>query len=277
MKDIIISMLTAILGSSFATGSEALKTSVSSYNATAFEFAHTVNSVAVKPVAASIVAIVLVIELARITTRYEGDQKTGTQVVAAAVLKAVLLIVAIQNVDLILGAINEAGEKIIGATSALTPDAKAGELSEAVSSAVEDMDTIDKAGLMLVLFVPWLLATLGSIAVKIVVFIRFAELYILSSAATLPLAFLGNQDTKGISIGYLKRYGGAVLHGVMIIIIVAIYSMFQLDAIDLSAVTGDTLLSTVTGNIGALIAGPVFFLFLIFGSGKLARSMLGDG
>ncbi|MEW6872494.1 type IV secretion system protein [Trueperella pyogenes] len=277
MKDIIISMLTAILGSSFATGSEALKTSVSSYNATAFEFAQTVNSVAVKPVAASIVAIVLVIELARITTRYEGDQKTGTQVVAAAVLKAVLLIVAIQNVDLILGAMNEVGEKIIGATSALTPDAKAGELSEAVSSAVEDMDTIDKAGLMLVLFVPWLLATLGSIAVKVIVFIRFAELYILSAAATLPLAFLGNQDTKGISIGYLKRYGGAVLHGVMIIIIVAIYSMFQLDAIDLSAVTGDTLLSTVTGNIGALIAGPVFFLFLIFGSGKLARSMLGDG
>lgn len=277
MGDIIIAMLEAILGGNFATGSEALETSVASYNSTAYDFAQTVNATAVKPVAASILAIILVLELARISTRYEGDSKSGTQVAAAAILKAVLVVVAIQNVDLILAAINEVGELIIADTSELTPDVTSAGVSDTIREAVNDMSTIDKAGLMLVLFIPWLLSILGGVALKIVIFIRFAEIYILSAAATLPLVFMAHPETKSIAVGYLRRYGGAVLHGAMIIIIVAIYSAFQFDGIDLGAVTSDNLLSTMVSNIGLLIAGPVFFLFLVFGSGRLARSMLGDG
>ena len=63
----------------------------------------------------------------------------------------------------------------------------------------------------------------------------------------------------------------------MIMVIISIYSFFQLDTLDLSAATSDNLLSTVMSQFALLLIGPVFFLFLIFGSSRLARSMLGDG
>lgn len=277
MGDIIVSMLETILGGTFAGGTDSLATSVADYNSGAHDFARNVNDVAVKPIAASIVAIILTLELVRISSRYEGDSRSGTQVVAAAILKAVLLIIAIQNVDLILDAMNEVGELIIGNMANLNQEVRGQELSDDVRQTVKDMGNVDKAGMMIVLFFPFLLSIVAGFAVKIMIFIRFAELYILSAAATLPLAFLGNQETKSITIGYLRRYGGAVLHGVMIMVIISIYSFFQLDTLDLSAATSDNLLSTVMSQFASLLIGPVFFLFLIFGSSRLARSMLGDG
>ncbi|VDG75783.1 Uncharacterised protein [Actinobaculum suis] len=277
MGDIIISMLESIFAGSFASGAQSLRTSIIEYNESAYHFAQNVNTAAVKPVAAVIVGIILVLELARISIRYTGEQKAATQVVCVALVKSALLIIAIQHTDLILAAMNGAGDAIIGATSDLTPAVTDQQLPESLRQAVEDTSMMDKAGLMLVLFIPWLLAAVGSIAVKIVVFIRFAELYVLSAAATLPMAFLGNPDTKSIAIGFLKRYGGVVLHGVMIVIIIAVYSSFQFSGIDLAGLTGDNLLSELTKNFGALIGGPVVFMYLLFGSGRLARSMLGDG
>lgn len=277
MDDIIISMLQSILGTSFANGADGLKHTVATYNTSAWEFANTLNSTAVKPVAASIVAIVLVLELARISSRFDGDQKLGVQLVANCMIKAVLVIVAIQNVDLVLGAINEVGERIITNTVTITPAAHDNILPSTVSDAVESMGTVDKAGTLLVLFVPWLLAVTGSLAVKVIVFVRFAELYILSSCATLPLAFLGHPETKSITVGYLRRYGGVVLQGVMIFVIIAVYSKFQINGMNWEGIDGDNMLSRLTTNIGELVAGPVFFMVLMLGSSRLAKALLGEG
>lgn len=277
MDEIILAMLDSIMGSSFVAGTAALRSTVAQYNESAFHFANTINSVAVKPVAAMIVAIILVLELARISTRYDGDQKTGTQVVAAAVLKGCLIVVAIMNVDLILGAINEVGDTIIAGTDEIIVQSPDRGAQGSIYEAIKDASYFDKAALIVVLFFPWLFSVLGGIAVKVMVFIRFAELYILSAAATLPLAFLGHEETKSIAVGYLRRYGGVVLHGVMIIIITNIYVMFQVDSFDLGEVTSDNVLSMLTSDIGQVMVGPLFFLFMMFGSGKLARAMLGDG
>lgn len=122
MDDIIVSMLETILGGTFAGGTDSLATSVADYNTGAYDFARNVNDVAVKPIVASIVAIILTLELVRISSRYEGDSRSGTQVVAATILKATLLIIAIQNVDLILDAMNEVGELIIGNMANISHD-----------------------------------------------------------------------------------------------------------------------------------------------------------
>ncbi|WP_284883143.1 hypothetical protein [Actinotignum timonense] len=278
MAGIILAMLTAIFGGSFAGGVDDLKTDIASYNQSAFEFCTSLNSVAVKPVAATILAIILVLELARLSTRYEGDSKSGTQQIALALLKAALILIAIANVDLILSSINEAGEKITAGVVAQSPDTVAGgDLPASVKTAVDDLGLADKAGLMLVLFLPWLLSIVASIGVKIIVLLRFAEIYILSAAATLPLVFLSHPETKSIGVGYLRRYAGAVLHGVVIILCITIYSYFQVEMVDVNSLTGDNMLSTLTANLAGLIAGPVFFLTLLFGSSRMAKAFLGEG
>lgn len=270
MEDFIKRMLEDIFSNTFLISSDALSKEISGYNETAFALANTINDTAVKPIAAIVVAIILVLELARVSSRFDGDSKAGVQVIASIMIKAAMLIIAIQNVDLILGAINEIGDTIIASIGGITSD----QVTSAADIDSLDMGTLEQVGAMIILFIPWLIAIVAGIAVKLVVLLRFAEVYILSAGATLPLAFLGHEDTKQIAIGYLKRYATAVLHGVMILVVIAIYSALQIGG---SNIPEDFSLSEVMKSFGDFLLGPVLFLFLIFGSGKFARALVGEG
>ena len=97
------------------------------------------------------------------------------------------------------------------------------------------------------------------------------------SAVTLPLSFLGHTETKGIAVGYLKRYGTVILQGFVIFLIIAIYNFFNVASVDLSGVTGDNIIPTITSNIGQLLIAPLFFLFLLFSSSRMAKALVGEG
>ncbi|MFT3944347.1 MAG: hypothetical protein QM705_11085 [Ancrocorticia sp.] len=277
MTDLLVAMLQQIMGSAFASGADGLKQSVAGYNADVYNFVQTVNEVAIKPVAMSILGIMLMMELIRITTKFEGAREAALQMVCLSLAKTAVIVVIIQNASLVLEGMNEAAEEMAGKVDALGQDAVAAGLPDSVKTAIDGMSTIDQAGLMMVLFIPWLLCIVGDIALKLIVLVRFAELYILAAAVSLPLIFIANEETKSITFGYLRGYGGVLVQGVVIVIIVAIYSFFQVDTVDLSGVDGDNILSTITNNIDALILGPVFFLVLIFGASKFAKRLMGEG
>lgn len=271
MDEIITHMLEDIFSNGFLVQSDALLDSIAGYNNTAFALAREINDVAIKPIAAVVVSLILVLELARVSSRFDGDSKTGVQIIASVMIKASFVIIAIQNVDLILNAVNEVGDKAVEKISPMIGD----ESAQAAQSISLDLGTIEQVGAMIILFLPWLFTVGAGMAVKLVVLLRFAEVYILSAAATLPLAFFGHEETKQIAIGYLKRYATAVLHGIMIVLVVGIYSALQIGGtvtLDSSASITD-----IMGHFVDFLLGPVLFLFLIFGSGKFARALVGEG
>ena len=53
---------------------------------------------------------------------------------------------------------------------------------------------------------------------------RFAELYIMTTFASLPIAFLGHPDTKSMGISYLQKYAAVSLQGATLMLAVFIYS-----------------------------------------------------
>lgn len=270
MEEFLKQMLRDILGNTYVIGADALKESVAGYNETAYAFANQINEVAVKPIAAVIVAIVLVLELARISSRFEGDSKTGVQVAATAIIKAVLIVVAIQNTDLILKAINEVGDKIVKVVGPMIQSSNAA----TVEPSVPNLSTVEQVGAMIILFLPWIIAVAASLLVKLLVMLRFAEIYILSAAATLPISFLGHEETKNMAIGYLKRYGTAVLHGVMILVVIGVYGHLQIDGVTLDPNDG---IVDIMKQIPSLLFGPLLFIFLLFSSGKFSRALVGEG
>ena len=276
MSDIILAMLRTILGSGFAQGADGLKHSAATYNSGAFAFVNQINSVAVKPVAAVIAGGILVLQFARISAKYEGDHKAGTQQVAAATITAAMIVVTIQNTGLIIGAINEIGDKIIRGVAKLNPGSRGNGLPDGMVEAVENMDTIDKAGLMLILFLPWIIGILAGLILKIVIFMRFAEMYLLIAGSTLPISFLGHPETKSIAIGFLKKYAKVVLKGVAILIVIALYTRFQIGSIDVNAIANADGLKSMASNLGSLIAGPIFFIFLIVSTDRIASALVGD-
>lgn len=268
----LFTLFNLVLSPNLFDGVGKLTTTVANYNTDAYAFANNINSTIVKPIAATILAIILVLDLARIGSRVDGDQRLGVQMVATSVIKAVLVIIAIQNVHLILGAINQVGDTVIKTVGAST----GGTLSNSVPSEDElkTVDLMGQLGTMVVLLIPALLGVIASIVLKVVVFVRFAEIYVLSAAATLPLVFMGHPETKGIAVGFLKKYAQAVLQGVILIIVLHIFTLFKLGngvKIDAANLIG----STVQAWPG-LFLGSAVFLFFIISSGRFARALVGE-
>lgn len=281
MTDFIIAVLDMILGGSFTGGIQRLGKDISTYNTAAYNFALEINNVAVKPVAAVILSIILVLEFARISSKVDGDQKLGAQLVGAAIFKACLIVVAIQNVDLILKAINSVGTTIIQSMAKVETTGVSKGVPDDMRSTIENLGTVDLIGLFALLLVPLFVTWLASIIVQIVIFLRFAEIYILSSAATLPLVFMRHPETKPIALGYLRKYGAAVLHGGMIIVAIKIYETFQKTSLSMDGILGNGDLSFKTlgdfvTNTGQLLIAPLFFIFLILATGRFAKALVGE-
>lgn len=268
------SMLSYIVNSDFGAGLQDLLKSISSYQTDAYTFVTNVNHLVIQPLAATILAIMLVIELDRISTRVDGDQKLGMQLVAAAMFKAAIMILVIQNIDLLLGAINEISDlsitKVYDAANIDTRGAGGG---------IPDENEISEAGfgqqlvLMMILFLPWLITLAASLIIKVVVFVRFAEIYVLTAGATLPLVFMGNPETKSIAIGYLRKYAAAVLQGIVLVVVIGVFKWFSAAPFNIS---GSDLAGSAISQIGNILLTPIVFIFLIVSSGRIARALVGE-
>ena len=128
MVDFIVGILNSI-GSGVGDDlvADLLKTPAE-YNAGMYQLSLTVARSAVKPIASTILAIMCVLELARVSTRADGDRELGVKLVAMAMFKLTLVFTAAQHSELMLRAIDEIGDSVLGGihSAALTTGASSG-------------------------------------------------------------------------------------------------------------------------------------------------------
>ena len=100
MVDFIVGILNSI-GSGVGDDlvADLLKTPAE-YNAGMYQLSLTVARSAVKPIASTILAIMCVLELARVSTRADGDRELGVKLVAMAMFKLTLVFTAAQHSEL---------------------------------------------------------------------------------------------------------------------------------------------------------------------------------
>lgn len=273
MGDAIISMIGFILGTSVDTSD--LMKSAASYNSSAYTMATSINETGVKPVAAIIVGIICSLELARVASRVEGDGQLGVRLVAGVMLKLVLMVIAIKNSDMILKAIQGVGEAVTQNVSVYKESNTSNVVSRLVR-VVNNMSWYDQFLLVILLFLPWIVACVANIALTVMIFLRFVEIYVLTSCATLPLAFIGHPETKSITVTFLRRYAKAILHGVVLIIVVVLYSKINPSSVDFSGVTSGNILSYCVKNIGNLLVAPIVFAILVVSSNKFTGALVGE-
>lgn len=86
-----------------------------------YQLSLTVARSAVKPIASTILAIMCVLELARVSTRADGDRELGVKLVAMAMFKLTLVFTAAQHSELMLQAIDEIGDSVLGGIHSAAP------------------------------------------------------------------------------------------------------------------------------------------------------------
>ena len=274
MDDLIKDMLSALFGFDTAKLGE-LQKSLSDYNTTAYDLVTNLHASAVVPVSSVVIAIILVLELARNATHIEGDQQMGVKIIAGTMFKSALLIIAAQNSTMILDAINEVSSAIIAGLGTVDGPS-AGSLPAGVADEISDAGNVDKAGMLMLLIIPFLVALAAKLVVQVMVIFRFAELYALSAFASLPIALLGHPDTKSMGVGYLQRYASVGFQGVTLMLAVKLYAALT-KVSDISGVADDQSLSSwIVGNYVNLLLAPITLLILVGASGRIAKAVVGQ-
>lgn len=107
----------------------------------------------------------------------------------------------------------------------------------------------------------------ANISTNILVFIRFFQMYILKAVAPLIVAFFMSEQTRQMAINFLKLFAAYAFQGLLLVVITLIYAGLVTDAM-FKAGEGNTV------EAFASIAKGIVYIFLLFGSQRLAKNLL---
>lgn len=281
MEDAIVAMLNA-LSDGTAGNTNDLLLSPADYNHTMWEAAVTINNVAVKPITAVILSIMFMIMLASTASRTEGDRELGVRIVAVTLFKMAMVLIVVQNAVHLLEALNYIGTAIADGAKNANFGGDTGEavkIGDQAKNAIKDAGMIKQLGMLVILLLPFIVKEVVGVLATVLIFVRFLQLYMLTSFASLPVAFFGHDDTKPMAIGFLKRYGSTVLSGVMIIIAVLLYQALLGGWIggNIQFKANDDIWGFIIGNFGKFLVAPAVLGFLLFGHNSLAKAIIGEG
>ena len=137
---------------------------------------------------------------------------------------------------------------------------------------VDNASTGELFGAMIMLMIPWLLAWVPFIAMKVVLAVVDIQVYLLASFAALPLAFLTHSETRSIAISYLKKLFALAITPVVVFALIAMFNALT-EPIEMG---GDSLFGWIGGNFIDLVAAPILLTVLIVSSSSLANKIFGD-
>lgn len=107
----------------------------------------------------------------------------------------------------------------------------------------------------------------GNISTKILVFMRFFQMYILKAVSPLIVAFFMSEQTRTVAINFLKHFSAYAFQGLLLVIIVKLYPALIIDDM-FKAGSGDWV--TAFASIGK----GIVYIICLFGSQRLAKTLL---
>ena len=107
----------------------------------------------------------------------------------------------------------------------------------------------------------------ANVSAKILVFMRFFQMYILKAVGPLIIAFFMSEQTRQIAINFFMLFASYALQGLLLVIIVKLYPALVTDDMFKA---GDGYLVTAFASI----AKNIVYIIALFGSQRLAKTLL---
>ncbi len=120
-------------------------------------------------------------------------------------------------------------------------------------------------------FVGFIVSKVSNIVLGIIIFLRYLDLYQLKALAPLLVSFFMMDSLRSITINFLKYFAASAFIGVILIVVSVVYD--SIVATDLLKVT--TADSGTWGTAFASIAKGVIYIFVMVGTGREAKQLLG--
>lgn len=249
------------------------------YSSEMYELSLSVARTAVKPVASTILAIMCVLEIARVSTRADGDRELGVKLIAMAMFKLVLVFTAAQHCELMLKAIDEIGQSVMNGihTAAPTTGTAAGAgLGDSMRSAIESAGPFGQIPCLILLIIPFLVSKGATIVVTVVVLLRFVQIYMLTAFNPLPIAFIAQEETRQWGINYFKQYASAVFQCATLYLAILMYRTLVGGTLNPSRFKdGDSLSGWVMDNFIGLLLASVMLIGVVMAANSVAKKLFG--
>ncbi|HEM5052206.1 TPA: type IV secretion system protein [Streptococcus suis] len=112
----------------------------------------------------------------------------------------------------------------------------------------------------------------AGLSTKVIAMMRYFQMYVLKALGPLMVAFFMSDATRPTMINVLKMFASAALQGIILIIVLRLYP---------AIVTDDLLKLNDSGADGlyiafSSIAKGIIFIFMLFGSQRVAKNLIGS-
>lgn len=244
-----------------------------------YQLSLTIARSAVKPIASTILAILCVLELARVSTRADGDRELGVKLVAMAMFKLVLVFTAAQHSELMLKAIDEIGEGVMGGIHSAAPTTGSASglgLGDSMRDAIDSAGTFGQIPCLILLIIPFLVSKGATIVVTVVILLRFVQIYMLTAFNPLPIAFIAQEETRQWGVNYFRQYASLVFQCATLYLAILMYRTFVGGTLNPSKYKdGDSLSGWVLDNFTGLLLASVMLIGIVMAANSVAKKLFG--
>lgn len=262
-----------------------------------YELTKTIHQTAVIPIAESILALFMLVQLVKISQRIDATATLPAvkDIVFLAVIYVLIHWFIVNSLDIMQAIYKIAVDNIIPEIG--TAQSNTGFFNgELTTSNIPDStwDELTIGGCFLTLCAS-ILSVIGGVVAYMVAFIvayaRAWQIYAMAAFSSIPIALLGFDETRQMGIGFLKNFAAAVLAGAVMMFLLVIYPLALSTMTTASGVTGGAsilfLISIPAGGTASLASASVLILleflaitFLLIialiKSGAWAKEILGS-
>ena len=218
-----------------------------------------------KSVAYSIMALVTLVKLVRVSERVDANQTMP------AVREVIMLFV---SVTIYAHLIAHAWDLMAGLFHDLSAIWSSWSAAPPVSVDTIDVSPLVGLSALLPIFVcssiAMILADVSVVVAKVVVWGRGMQLYFMATMAPIPLALLGLEETRSFGVGFIKNFASLVLGYAALSFVLGCYPTLLALAINESFLAGG-----VSDMVLAVTAGCALQVILVVRCGAWARDVLG--
>ena len=244
-----------------------LLSSLTDWNSTLAGYADSISTGVVMPVALTLLALFMILELYNATQRIamNGSNNAFTiQQIALVMLKIVVCRWAVVHTTEILNALFEVASTVTVGISGYVGSGEVNttiDIENAIAALPGGIGNMPVALELMV--VGWMLRIVN-IVVNTIVAARFIELYVYNAMASLSIATLCYQELHGIAVNFLKSYLAVALQGAVLYLVIGFYP-----ALAGSLGTG----GSITEQAWAMLGQSVILLVAVFMSGKFTKAI----
>ncbi len=258
-----------------------LTQSPSEYSPQAYALMRRIAVQAVQPIAVTVLAVVFSLEILRVAQRMDGDRELGVKSIISSLFKIIVVYMAAMHAEWLADGITQIVRLLgVSVNTIVGPAAATGMkgLGDTLlaNGGIDDSNTIQQLMAGVALFLPWILSNAMGVVVRILLLLRFVELFIMTSFGALPIAFLSYDGTRQWGEGYIRSFGSVAFSNVTLLIAVGAYravakDMFHIDAARI------TLNQLVFHEWGSLLGMSLLMIGLLVISSKTSKALFGQG